>query len=328
MEMEKNMEMEMEMEIEVIREASAMRSWSRKHRRAGRNIAFVPTMGFLHEGHLSLIHHAKAYADLIVVSIYVNPGQFSPSEDLSTYPSDFPGDLLKLSRSGIVDAVFCPSNLYDYQHRHHAAEPSAIARPPNDGTAGISCLDDDDDDDGCGHETWIRVGRLEQGLCGKSRPVFFRGVATIVAKLFNIVEPDVAVFGKKDYQQWRIISRMVRDLDFGVKIIGSEIIREADGLAMSSRNVHLSPEERVKALSISKSLFQTKSEAQGGQINCKELKSSVVGKITEAGGRIDYVEIVEQESLKPVEKIESPVVMCIAAWFGKVRLIDNMEIVL
>lgn len=313
------------MEMEVIREAAAMRSWSRKQRRAGRNIAFVPTMGFLHEGHLSLIHHAKTYADLIVVSIYVNPGQFSPSEDLSTYPSDLPGDLLKLSQSGIVDAVFCPPNLYDHQHHNRqAAEPSATARPTNDGTAAISCLEDD----GSGHETWIRVGRLEQGLCGKSRPVFFRGVATIVAKLFHIVEPDVAVFGKKDYQQLRIICRMVRDLDFAVKIIGSEIVREADGLALSSRNVHLSPEERKKALSISKSLFQAKSEAQGGQINCKELKSSVVGTITEAGGRIDYVEIVEQESLKPVEKIESPVVMCIAAWFGKVRLIDNMEIVL
>ncbi|KAJ0980636.1 hypothetical protein J5N97_008891 [Dioscorea zingiberensis] len=321
--------------MEVIREPAAMRSWSRRHRMAGRSIALVPTMGFLHEGHLSLISQARSCADITVVSIYVNPGQFSPSEDLSTYPSDVPGDLLKLSHTAIVDAVFCPPNLYDYQQRNnHAAEPSSgTTTKANDGRAAmISCIEEassvEDDDDGSGHETWIRVEKLEQGLCGKSRPVFFRGVATVVAKLFHIVEPDVAIFGKKDYQQWRIICRMVRDLDFAVKIIGSEIIREPDGLALSSRNVRLSPEEREKALSINRSLLRAKDAAQSGQINCEELKSSVVQMITEAGGRIDYAEIVDQESLKPMEKIKSPVVICVAAWFGNVRLIDNMEVVL
>ncbi|CAN1831567.1 Pantoate--beta-alanine ligase [Linum perenne] len=172
-------------------------------------------MGYLHQGHLSLVKEAQSLADVIVVSIYVNPGQFSPTEDLSTYPSDINGDIQKL-RS--VDAVFHPHNLEEM---------------------------------GAGHETWVRVEKLEKGLCGKSRPVFFRGVATVVSKLFNIVEPDVAVFGKKDYQQWRIIQRMpkfqqVRDLDFGIRIVGCEVMREEDGLAMSSRNVKLSAEDRQK----------------------------------------------------------------------------------
>lgn len=206
--------------------------------------------------------------------------------------------------------MFSPKNLYDY------------GDVVKDG--------DSNNKDGCcvesGHESWIRVERLEKGLCGKSRPVFFRGVATVVAKLFNIVEPDVALFGKKDYQQWKLICRMVRDLDFAIEIIGGEIVREDDGLAMSSRNVRLSSEERKKALSIYKSLSEAKNTAQNGKINCQELTGSIVQAVTEAGGRVDYVEIVEQESLKPVDEIRSPVVICVAAWFGNVRLIDNMEI--
>lgn len=188
----------------------------------------------------------------------------------------------------------------------------------------VSCIEAEDD--GSGHETWIRVEKLERGLCGKSRPVFFRGVATVVAKLFNIVEPDVAIFGKKDYQQWRVICRMVRDLDYAIKIVGSEIVRESDGLAMSSRNVRLSPEERVKALSIYNSMSKAKYTALHEQTTCQEIKDIVIQMVEKAGGRIDYVEVVEQESLVPVEDIHSPVVICVAAWFGKVRLIDNMEI--
>ncbi|CAN1831568.1 Pantoate--beta-alanine ligase [Linum perenne] len=167
-------------------------------------------MGYLHQGHLSLVKEAQSLADVIVVSIYVNPGQFSPTEDLSTYPSDINGDIQKL-RS--VDAVFHPHNLYDYGRREGKLE---------EGTGISSCVEE------------------------MSRPVFFRGVATVVSKLFNIVEPDVAVFGKKDYQQWRIIQRMVRDLDFGIRIVGCEVMREEDGLAMSSRNVKLSAEDRQK----------------------------------------------------------------------------------
>ncbi|KAJ1377225.1 Rossmann-like alpha/beta/alpha sandwich fold [Sesbania bispinosa] len=226
----------------VISDKDQMRKWSRSMRSQGKIIGLVPTMGYLHEGHLSLVREAHKHANVVAVSIYVNPGQFSPTEDLSTYPSDF------------------------------------------------------------------------------------QGVATIVTKLFNIVEPDVAVFGKKDYQQWRIIQRMVRDLDFSIEVIGSEITRDNDGLAMSSRNVHLSPEEREKALSINKSLLRAKSEAGDGQVHCEKLRDLVIQGITEAGGRIDYAEIVDQNSLEKVEWIKGPVVFCVAAWFGKVRLIDNMEI--
>ncbi|WJZ90899.1 hypothetical protein VitviT2T_010014 [Vitis vinifera] len=309
-------------EAEIIRDKDEMRRWSRRMRSQGKTIGLVPTMGYLHQGHISLIKEAHKHTDLIVVSIYVNPGQFAPSEDLSTYPSDFHGDLQKLMAvPGGVDAVFHPHNLYDYGSVGGGGR-SGDCDVREEGKGVISCLEER----GFGHETWVRVERLEKSMCGKSRPVFFRGVATIVSKLFNIVEPDVAVFGKKDYQQWRIISRMVRDLDFAIKVIGSEIVRDADGLAMSSRNVHLSPEEREKALSINRSLSRAKFAAEKGQTNCRELRDLVIQAIEEAGGRIDYAEIVEQESLEAVEEIRNPVVFCVAARFGKVRLLDNMEI--
>lgn len=303
-------------EPEVIRDKAAMRAWSRRRRAEGKAVALVPTMGFLHDGHLSLISAAVAASAgpvAVVVSIYVNPSQFAPTEDLATYPSDFAGDLRKLASTGLVAAVFYPPDLY--------ARGDGADRPASGGAA--SCLEEAG---GHSHETWVRVERLEKGLCGSSRPVFFRGVATVVAKLFNIVEPDIAVFGKKDYQQWRVICRMVRDLDFAIKIIGSEIVREADGLAMSSRNVHLSREERKKALSISSSLVNARTAALNGNNHSQEIKDQIVQTLTEAGGQVDYVEIVEQESLMPVERIDRPAVICVAAWFGKVRLIDNIEI--
>ncbi|KAK4768214.1 hypothetical protein SAY87_003355 [Trapa incisa] len=236
----------------VITDKDEMRRWSRAMRCQGKVIGLVPTMGYLHQGHISLVEKARGLSDVVVVSIYVNPGQFAPTEDLATYPSDFQGDLLKLkSIPGGVDAVFHPLNLYDY-----GAEGSKCEADPNstnESGAGnaVSCLEAK----GFGHETWVRVEKLEKGMCGKSRPVFFRGVSTVVTKLFNIVEPDIALFGKKDYQQWRIIKRMVRDLDFSIQVIGSEIVRENDGLAMSSRNVHLSSEERQRVLSIVSKTF-------------------------------------------------------------------------
>ncbi|GKA09342.1 pantoate--beta-alanine ligase [Tanacetum coccineum] len=256
-------------------------------------------MGYLHQGHLSLISESQKHTHLTVVSIYVNPSQFAANEDLDTYPSDFQGDIEKLKAFGNgVDVVFNPYNLYDY------------------GGEGVEG----------GHETWVRVEGLEKGMCGTSRPVFFRGVATVVAKLFNIVEPDVAVFGKKDYQQWCVIQRMVRDLDFGVEVIGSELVREEDGLAMSSRNVYLSPQDREQALSISRSLFEAKAAAEKGKLVCSDLRRSVIEKIEAAAGKVDYVEIVDQKCLEAVEEIKNGVVVCVAAWFGKVRLIDNIEI--
>lgn len=305
-------------EPEIITSKDQMRKWSRAMRAQGKTIGLVPTMGYLHKGHLSLINEAHQHAHLIVVSIYVNPGQFTAYEDLSTYPSDFSGDLQKLmSVPGGVDVVFNPHNLYDYGG---GSEREAMEKSEN--LKKVSCLEER----GGGHETWVRVEEFEKGLCGKSRPVFFRGVATVVCKLFNIVEPDVAFFGKKDYQQWRLICRMVRDLDFAVQIIGSEIVREEDGLAMSSRNVYLSPEDRQKALSIYSSLSKAKLAAAEGQINCKSLRDPVILGIEEAGGKVDYVEIVDQETLEAVEEIKAPVVVCVAAVFGKARLIDNIEI--
>ncbi|KAI3742027.1 hypothetical protein L1987_59706 [Smallanthus sonchifolius] len=305
------------MEPKIIRNKEEMRNWSRSMRAQGKTIGLVPTMGYLHQGHLSLITEAQKHTQLIVVSIYVNPGQFAVNEDLSTYPSDLHGDIEKLkSIPNGVDVVFNPQNLYDY-----GVEREQLKEREKEKEGGVvSCLEDEE------HETWIRVEKLEKGMCGKSRPVFFRGVATVVAKLFNIIEPDVAVFGKKDYQQWRIIQRMVRDLDFAVKVIGSELKREEDGLAMSSRNVHLSPQQREQALSISRSLFEAKSAAKSGKNISSELRRSVIESIEAAGGKFDYVEIVDQESLQTVEEIKNGVVVCVAAWFGKVRLIDNMEI--
>ncbi|CAM8879038.1 unnamed protein product [Rhodiola kirilowii] len=254
-------------------------------RSEGKVIGLVPTMGYLHEGHISLIKEAKKHSDVIVVSIYVNPGQFAPTEDLSTYPSDFHGDVQKLVEVGGVDVVFHPHNLYDYGNLSFE----------NGGGGGFG------------------------GGGG--------GVATVVAKLFNIVEPDVAVFGKKDYQQWRIIRRMVRDLDFAIEVIGSDIVRESDGLAMSSRNVHLSPEDREMALSINQALLRAKAAAaEQGQRSCQELITSVTRIVSEAGGKVImqryafikiHRPIVDQESLTAVEEIKRPVVFCIAAWFGK-----------
>lgn len=198
----------------VLTDQSSMRRWSRTVRhRQGLTLALVPTMGYLHQGHISLIEEARNHADAIVVSIYVNPGQFSPSEDLSTYPKDFLGDLEKLQALGCVDAVFRPRDLYDYSDNGGRS-----GRRDEGGGPARSCVEERES----GHETWVRVERLEKGLCGKSRPVFFRGVATVVCKLFNVVEPDVAVFGKKDYQQWRIIQRMVGFLAY-LKIDTKEI---------------------------------------------------------------------------------------------------------
>lgn len=319
-------------EPEIFTDKNQMRNWSRTMRSQGKTIGLVPTMGYLHHGHISLIKEAHKHTDLIVVSIYVNPGQFSPSEDLSTYPSDFHGDIQKLMAvPGGVNAVFHPHNLYDYGNVGMDNRSSRTScGNGGDGEEGsekwtsgvVSCVEQK----GLGHETWVKVERLEKGMCGQSRPVFFRGVATVVTKLFNIVDPDVAIFGKKDYQQWRIIRRMVRDLDFSIEVIGSEIVRDDDGLAMSSRNVNLSPEEREKALSINRSLSRAKLSAEQGQVNCRELRDLVTQAIHKAGGRVDYAEIVDQESLEAMEEIKSPVVFCIAAWFGKVRLIDNIEI--
>ncbi|GJP41254.1 hypothetical protein CLOM_g919 [Closterium sp. NIES-68] len=315
--------------MEVIDDKDAMRQWSRKQHHEGRTVALVPTMGYLHEGHLSLVRLAATLADVVAVSVYVNPSQFAPHEDLLSYPRDLPRDLALLKDLPVA-AVFAPTDLYlrplyaPPDQRHAVAEPPA-APAPGAAEGGVG-----------GHETWVTVERLQRPLCGGGRPVFFRGVATVVVKLLHIVEPDVAVFGKKDYQQWRLIHRMVRDLDMAVQVVGAPLLREADGLAMSSRNVRLTAQHRQQALSISRALLAAKAAAEAAERGAGEGQEDVAdaGAIVEqvrreiegAGGRVEYVQLVEQESLEPLARVTQPAVLAVAAHFGAVRLIDNVEI--
>ena len=293
--------------MEIITDAKAMRQWSRAHRVAGRRVSLVPTMGYLHEGHLSLVREAMTRSEACAVSIYVNPTQFAANEDFGTYPRDEQGDLAKLRDLG-VHAVFMPPRLY--------AEADQSA---DGGAAGA-------------HETFVTCERLQTGLCSKTRPHFFRGVATVVTKLFNVVEPDVAVFGKKDYQQWRIIRRVARDLDFDVDVVGAPLAREPDGLAMSSRNVRLTDEHRKKAIAISAALFDlSEKHARGDVADERGLEAAVAtarARIEDAGGVVDYVEVCEQHSLVPLRAVPAreKAVCLIAAKFGDVRLLDNLEL--
>ena len=281
----------------VLETADAMRAWSRQCRASGLRVGFVPTMGYLHRGHLSLVEEARRRADRVVVSVYVNPTQFAPGEDFSTYPRDNHGDLDKLRGVG-CDAAFVPPDLY------HSRDPHE--RP---------------------HETFVEVTELQRPLCGVNRPTFFRGVATIVTKLFNIVEPDLALFGKKDYQQWRLITRMVRDLHFPVEIVGMPIAREADGLAMSSRNARLLPHHRRQAPAIFRALTEASAQVRQGVVDTAPLIARIRERIENTGGAIDYVTIVGTQDLKPLDRLDRPAVAAVAVRYGEVRLIDNLEIV-
>ncbi len=267
-----------------------VREWSRGERAAGRRVAFVPTMGALHEGHLSLVREGKRVAESVVVSIYVNPTQFGPNEDLARYPRDVEGDLAKLSSAG-ADAVFMP---------------------------------DDDAMYPAGAQTFVTVEKISKPLCGLSRPGHFRGVATVVAKLFMMVEPDVAIFGEKDFQQLALIRTMVRDLSVPVEIVGCPIVREKDGLAMSSRNAYLSKEERAAALSLSRSLGIARAMANAGERDAAKILAAVRKEIEGTGlARIDYAEIVDPETLDTLKEILRPSLLALAVFFGKTRLIDN-----
>ena len=265
-------------------------------REAGARLALVPTMGFLHEGHLSLMREARRRADeggrrgLAVATIFVNPTQFGPSEDLSRYPRDLAGDLAKCAAAGI-DWVLAPER------------PELVFAP--------------------GHETWVTVERASQGLCGASRPGHFRGVATVVAKLFNLTRPHVAIFGEKDWQQLAVIRAMVRDLAFGLEISGMPIVREGDGLALSSRNAYLSPGERARALALSRSLAEAREAAAAGVRDAAELRARARARLEAADARVDYVEIVHPETLAPVDVAAPGSVMLLAAFVGTTRLIDN-----
>ncbi|MBA3392871.1 MAG: pantoate--beta-alanine ligase [Deltaproteobacteria bacterium] len=266
-------------------------------RRDGRRIAVVPTMGALHEGHLALLRAARAQADIVILTIFVNPTQFGPNEDLSRYPRDETGDLAK-ARSCGIDLAFCPEAAAMY----HA-----------------------------GAQTFVDVLELAKPLCGASRPGHFAGVATIVTKLFHITLPHVAVFGEKDYQQLAIIRRMVRDLDFAIEILSVPIVREPDGLAMSSRNAYLSIEDRRAALSLSAGLAAAQAAYAAGERAATTLLAAARAPIeAEPLARIDYVELRDAEELTPVERVEHRSVLAMAVVVGnetrKTRLIDNRVI--
>jgi pantoate--beta-alanine ligase len=246
-------------------------------------------MGYLHEGHLALVDTARKNADIVIVSIFVNPTQFAPNEDLDAYPRDFERDC-KLCETRKVDAVFAP-------------EPQEMYPTAN--------------------TTWVNEESLTDCLCGQSRPTHFRGVTTVVTKLFNAVNPDIAVFGEKDYQQAAVIKKMTSDLNFQIKILTVPIVRESDGLAMSSRNRYLSETERKNALSINKSIKEAENMILSGEKNITSVHKTIQRKITQNQGRVDYIEILDPDTLKPLKTIQQNTLIAVAAFFGKTRLIDN-----
>ncbi|HID40446.1 MAG TPA: pantoate--beta-alanine ligase [Calditrichaeota bacterium] len=277
--------------MKVIHSIKEMQDWSEAKRLSGRQIALVPTMGYLHEGHLSLIRIARRKSALTVVSIFVNPAQFAPHEDLDRYPRNFKRDEALCKAEG-VDVVFYPSAGEIY--------------PPF-------------------YKTYVYTEDLSQMLCGKSRPIHFRGVTTVVAKLFNIVRPHTAVFGQKDGQQAIIIKKMTADLNFNIQIEIGPIIREADGLAMSSRNTYLNKEERRQATVLFKSLQLARSEVEKGNVSAKDIREKMKVLIKSAPlARIDYVELVDVQTLRPCERIKEETMVAVAVFFGKTRLIDNV----
>ncbi len=280
--------------MEIIQKPEEMQAWARAKARSGATICLVPTMGFLHEGHLSLMRRAAGLCDLVAASLFVNPTQFGPNEDLDRYPRDFERDMALL-RQEKVAAVFAPTPDLMYPQ---------------------------------GFQTEVRVKELATHLCGKSRPVHFSGVTTVVSKLFNIVLPEVAVFGEKDFQQLAIIRRLVADMNIPVRIVGHPIVREADGLAMSSRNANLNPTNRAAALSLSTALQLARTQAAQGQMSTAELAVLLERHIHSfAGTAIDYASFVDCETLEPAEMVDERTVLALAVFVegkaGKVRLIDN-----
>lgn len=273
----------------MLETAKEIRDWSREQRRRSRSIGFVPTMGALHEGHASLIRESVAQNDVTVLSIFVNPAQFAPHEDFDTYPRTFETDRAMAELLG-VDAIYVP--------RSDSVYPD-------------------------GYATYVTVDRLSEGLCGGSRPVFFRGIATVVTKLFNAVEPDRAYFGQKDAQQCAIIKRMVRDLEFDIEIVEMPIVREADGLAMSSRNQYLSAGDRKRALSLSRALEQARNLLDKGERDADVIVEAVRAAMQDVP--IDYIALVDAEEIAPVDVIDRPILLAVAANIGPARLIDNIK---
>lgn len=276
--------------MEILTDIRVMQQVADEHRAAGRTIALVPTMGFFHEGHLSLMRLGRARGDLLVVSLFVNPTQFGPGEDFKEYPRDLDRDLRLAAEVG-VDLIF---------------EPSVEAMYPP------------------GFQTFVTVEEVTRGLCGAARPGHFRGVATVVAKLFHIVKPHVAIFGEKDYQQLVTIRRMVRDLNLDIEVVGHPIVREPDGLALSSRNLYLSPAERVSARSLSQALERAKALYRAGERQAAVLAAEARGVIeAQPHTRVDYVAVCDRETLEPLDEVKEGAVVALAVFVGRARLIDN-----
>jgi pantoate--beta-alanine ligase len=288
--------------MQIVRSVASMQRLAREWRRAGARVGFVPTMGYLHAGHLSLVRRARKEvgpAGKVIVSIYINPIQFGPAEDLSRYPRDLARDA-RLCRAEGVDVIFAPSDEQMYPRRENA-----------------------------GPSTFIIEDALTRGMEGQSRPTHFRGVMTVVAKLFNIVQPRVAVFGAKDYQQAAVIKRMVRDLDFPLKMLVAPTVREVDGLAMSSRNKYLTGELRAQALVLWRSLQQARVKVREAArpVPAARLKAELRRLIARTpAARLDYVELFDPDTLVPVRNVTCGTQMALAVFVGKTRLIDNTSL--
>lgn len=278
--------------IPVVKTVKEVREFVKDARRNGKTIGFVPTMGFLHEGHKSLIVRAAKENDVVVVSDFVNPTQFGPNEDFEAYPRDIDKDACLCEEAG-ADVIFNP-------------EPDEMYSSPL---------------------TTISVDKITKGLCGKTRPIHFNGVCTVVSKLFNIVTPDRAYFGEKDAQQLIVVKKMVKDLNFDIEIIGCPIIRESDGLAKSSRNTYLNTEERSAALCLSRSLKIGKEMIENGEKEAQAVKNAIISEIEkEPLAKIDYVEIVDLDNLESTNRTDVGILCAMAVYIGKTRLIDNFII--
>ena len=279
--------------MRIVESVAGMKALSREWRRAGRTIGLVPTMGYLHEGHLSLVRESKRRAGVTVVSIFVNPTQFGPNEDLAKYPRDLEKDAAYLEKAG-VDVLFHPA--------------AAEVYPP-------------------GYRTFVEVEGLQDKLCGRSRPGHFKGVATVVLKLFEMVSPDLAFFGAKDAQQVLIIRRLARDLDLDVEVVTCPLVREPDGLALSSRNAYLSAEERQAALALSIGLRGAERAVTAGERDAAKIVAGIRAVLeAEPLARVDYVAAVDPETLEPVTEMRGDVLVALAVFIGPTRLIDNVRV--
>lgn len=279
--------------MQIIRRVSEMQAWSESQRQAGKKVAFVPTMGFLHEGHLSLVREAKKCCDVVVVSIFVNPMQFNQQSDFAAYPRNDVQDQ-RFLRELEIDVLFNPDASEMYPDGFQAA---------------------------------VEVDQVSRPLCGAFRPGHFRGVTTVVAKLFNMVKPHVALFGEKDFQQCVVIKRMVKDLNFDLEILAMPTIREPDGLAMSSRNARLSPAQRQTSLCVSRALnkaHELVSQGERQAATILQAMQEIIG--YEEGTRLEYASLCDPDTLEEVAEVTRPTLLAIAAWVGDVRLIDNRVI--